>query len=98
MTATELGSVDVRGRTVVVMDVPLDLASGGRKVRKRRAGLAQAEKGLNLAVTSVMNFVIIWGGCEAQLSRFASKCFACSVPFGYLRNLALAINPTPLHA
>jgi hypothetical protein len=28
-------------------------------VRKRRAGLAQAEKGLNLAVISVMNLVII---------------------------------------
>lgn len=66
---------------VVLMEVPLDLASGGRKVRKRRAGLAQAEKGLNLAVTSVMNFVIILGGFEAQLSRFASKCCAWDIPF-----------------
>lgn len=61
LTATELGSVEVRGRRVVWMTVPLDLASGGRKVKKRRAGLAQAEKGLNLAVTSVMNFVIMLG-------------------------------------
>lgn len=81
LTATELGSVELRGRMDVVIEVPLDLASGGRKVRKRRAGLAQAEKGLNLAVTSVMNFVIILGGCEAQLSRFVGKCCACEVLF-----------------
>lgn len=39
--------------------VPFALALGGRNVRNRRAGLAQAENGLNLAVTSVMNLVII---------------------------------------
>lgn len=41
------------------MAMPLDRAFGGRNVKKRRAGLAQVEKGLNLAVTSVMNLVII---------------------------------------
>lgn len=44
------------------MAVPLARADGGRKVRKRRAGFAQTEKGLNLAVTSVINLVIILGG------------------------------------
>lgn len=42
-----------------MMSMPLDRAVGGSSVRKRRAGLAQVEKGLNLAVTSVMNLVII---------------------------------------
>jgi hypothetical protein len=39
--------------------VPLARTFGGRKVKNRRAGLAHVEKGLNLAVTSVMNLVII---------------------------------------
>lgn len=59
LTATELGSVDARGRSVVLMVVPLVLAFGGRSVRKRRAGLAQAENGLKRAVISVMNLVIM---------------------------------------
>lgn len=49
------------------MAVPFDRALGGRKVRNSRAGFAQAEKGLNLAVTSVMNLVIIAAdGCAAR--------------------------------
>lgn len=39
--------------------MPIDLALGGSCVRKSRAGLAHVEKGLNLAVTSVMYLVII---------------------------------------
>lgn len=39
--------------------VPFARTFGGRKVKNRRAGLAHVEKGLNLAVTSVMNLVII---------------------------------------
>lgn len=42
-----------------MISMPFDRAFGGSKVKKRRAGLAQVEKGLNLAVTSVMNLVII---------------------------------------
>lgn len=38
-------------------------------MRKRRAGLAQAEKGLNLALTSVMNFVIILAADWAREAR-----------------------------
>jgi hypothetical protein len=45
------------------MDVPFARALGGRKVRKRRAGFAQGEKGLNLAETSVINLVIILTVC-----------------------------------
>lgn len=41
------------------MFVPLARAFGGRNVRNSRAGFAQVENGLNLAETSVMNFVII---------------------------------------
>jgi len=43
------------------MLVPFARAFGGRNVRKRRAGLAQAENGLNFAVISVMNLVIMMG-------------------------------------
>jgi hypothetical protein len=58
-TRRELGSVEVRGRIVDVMVVPLARAFGGRNVRNKRAGFAQVENGLNLAETSVINFVII---------------------------------------
>lgn len=43
----------------MVIDVPFWRALGGRNVRKSRAGFAHAENGLNLAVTSVINLVII---------------------------------------
>jgi hypothetical protein len=58
-TRRELDSFEVRGRIVDVMFVPLARAFGGRNVRNSRAGFAQVENGLNLAETSVMNFVII---------------------------------------
>lgn len=64
-TRRELGSFEVRGRMVDVMVVPLARAFGGRNVRNRRAGFAQVENGLNLAETSVINFVII-SAAEAQ--------------------------------
>lgn len=66
LTFSELGTAVVRGRRVVLIFMPLALALGGRCVRKSRAGLAHGEKGLNLAVTSVMNFVIILADCDAQ--------------------------------
>jgi hypothetical protein len=59
LTLRELASGAVRGSSVVLIFIPVALALGGRWVRKSRAGFAHAEKGLNLAVTSVMNFVII---------------------------------------
>lgn len=59
LTLNELASVEFRGRRVVVIDVPLARALGGRNVRNSRAGFAHAENGLNLAVISVTNFVII---------------------------------------
>lgn len=69
LTRRELGSFESRGRIVVVMVVPFARAVGGINVRNRRAGFAQAENGLNLAVTSVMNLVIIlttWGAQGAS--------------------------------
>lgn len=66
LTCSELGSFESRGRIVVVMAVPFARAVGGINVRNRRAGFAQAENGLNLAVTSVMNLVIISTTWEAQ--------------------------------
>ena len=54
-----LGSVDWRGSSVVWMVMPVALALGGRKVRKRRAALAWREKGLNFVVTCVRNLEII---------------------------------------
>ncbi len=59
MIRRELVSGEFRGSMAVVMLMPFARAFGGIKVRNSRAGLAQAEKGLNLAVTSVMNLVII---------------------------------------
>ena len=41
------------------MVVPIARAFGGRKVRNNRAGLAQAEKGLNFTDTSVINLEIM---------------------------------------
>ncbi len=49
----------MRANIVEVIFMPFILASGGSWERNSRAGLAQVEKGLNLAVTSVMNLVII---------------------------------------
>lgn len=52
-------------------------------MRKSRAGLAQAEKGLNLAVISVMNLVIIVADVKSAYSlkmlvvsegRLTDKC------------------------
>lgn len=60
-TYSELGSFVVRGRRVELILTPMERAVGGSWVRKRRAGFAQAEKGLNLAVMSVMNLVIMAG-------------------------------------
>lgn len=59
LTFRELLSGEFLGKRLVWTVVPLARTFGGRNVRKRRAGFAQVEKGLNLAVTSVMNFVII---------------------------------------
>lgn len=72
LTRRELGSFESRGRIVVVMAVPFARAVGGINVRNRRAGFAQAENGLNLAVTSVMNLVIIsttWGRRARAIGR-----------------------------
>jgi hypothetical protein len=57
---------------VDVMLVPLARAFGGRNVRNKRAGFAQVENGLNLAETSVMNFVII-SAAEAQRANNSAK-------------------------
>lgn len=56
--------------------VPFARTFGGRKVRNRRAGLAHVEKGLNLAVTSVINLVIILavGGRGGHYG--AERCWA----------------------
>lgn len=58
----------------MLMTVPLARALGGRNVRKRRAGLAQAENGLNFAVISVMNLVIILGGLGVRAARQLTRC------------------------
>lgn len=60
--------MEFRGRTVDVIVVPLARAFGGMNVRKRRAGFAHVENGLNLAETSVMNLVIILT-TEAKVQR-----------------------------
>jgi hypothetical protein len=72
LTRRELGSWEFRGRMVDVMLVPLARAFGGRNVRNKRAGFAQVENGLNLAETSVMNFVII-SAAEAQRANNSAK-------------------------
>lgn len=84
LTAIELGSVEARGSSVVLIVVPVVLAFGGSSVRKRRAGLAQAENGLNRAVISVMNLVIILavglGLCRTPamvLSSGSDQKFVC---------------------
>lgn len=59
LTCRELGSVEFRGSRVVLIIMPFARAVGGRKVKNNRAGLADALNGLNLAVTSVINLVII---------------------------------------
>lgn len=51
---------------VDVIVVPFARAFGGRNVRNRRAGFAQAENGLNLAETSVINFVIILAASKGE--------------------------------
>lgn len=56
-----LGSVELRGSSDVVTLTPWLRTLGGRKMRKSRAGFAQGEKGLNFAVTSVINLVIMLG-------------------------------------
>lgn len=48
---------------------PFDRALGGKLDRKSRAGLAQAEKGLNLVLISVMNLVIIFSGVGDPLKE-----------------------------
>lgn len=60
-TCNEVFSVADRGSSFVLMAMPWLLAEGGRFVRKSRADLEPAEKGLNLVWTSVMNRVIILG-------------------------------------
>jgi hypothetical protein len=60
---SELGSVDVRGSSCVVMDMPDARAVGGKKERNSRADRARAEKGLKRVVTSVMKRVIILSRC-----------------------------------
>lgn len=58
---SEGGSVDVRGRRLVVnFKPPFARALAGRLARNSRVDLEAAENGLNLAVTSVMNLVIMF--------------------------------------
>lgn len=94
LTETELGSVDVRASTVVLMMVPFARASGGSSVRKRRAGFAQAENGLNLAVISVMNFVIILG--KMLYVKSAASVWSMRPKLAYAGNLLLlALSARP---
>lgn len=60
-TCNEVFSIADRGSSFELMAMPWLLADGGRCVRKSRADLEPAEKGLNLVWTSVMNRVIILG-------------------------------------
>lgn len=53
--------MEFRGRSWVVMFMPLERALGGRKERKSRAALALAEKGLKRVDTSVMKRVSMLG-------------------------------------
>lgn len=57
-------SVDARGsRLVVSFMPPLARALGGRLARNSRVDREAAENGLNFVFTSVMNLVIMLGGC-----------------------------------
>lgn len=58
LTSTKLGSLDIRGNSLVVTFM-VWRASGGRKDRNNRAVLALGEKGLKTVETSVRNRVII---------------------------------------
>jgi len=60
---TVLGSVDDLANTFVLIFMPFARAFGGRKERNSRAVLALGEKGLKTVETSVMNLVIMLGGC-----------------------------------
>ena len=55
----DAGSVENRGMSNVLTVVPPARTVGGRLERKSLADLERCEKGLNFAVISVMNLVII---------------------------------------
>ena len=59
LTSRELDSEEFWGRRTVLILVPFARALGGMRVRRRRAGFAQGENGLNLTEISDMNLVII---------------------------------------
>jgi hypothetical protein len=61
LTARLAGSVLVRGSILDSIFMPAARAFGGMSERKRRAGFARREKGLNFTRTSVRNRVIIAG-------------------------------------
>jgi len=66
------GSLLVLGSIFVSIIMPLARAFGGIRERKRRAGFARMEKGLNLTRTSVRNRVIMLqskGGVEDRWRR-----------------------------
>lgn len=62
---TRLFSLDMRGRSLVSIFIPVLRAPGGRKERKSRAVFALGLKGLKTVFTSVMNLVIMMAQCEA---------------------------------
>lgn len=64
LTCSEFFSAAERGSSLVWMTMPWLRAVGGRLVRKSRADLEWAEKGLILVLTSVMKRVIILGGLD----------------------------------
>lgn len=53
------GAVELRGKRLVLICMPLDRALGGRLLRKSLVARERIEKGLNLVFTSVINRVII---------------------------------------
>lgn len=92
LTRRELFSADVLGSSVVLILIPLARALGGRYVRKSRAGLAQAEKGLNLAVTSVRYLVSILAAERTKNCRFPWFNWRWRICRGGLRCLAALGN------
>lgn len=75
LTINELGSVALRGKSLVEMLMPFCLAFGGRNERNNRADLAVGEKGLNFVFTSVMKRVIILAA-RAGFRELARDLFA----------------------
>lgn len=75
LSFSELGSVDFWDSSVVLTAI-VCRAFGGSSERKSRAERAFGENGLNRVVTSVMNFVIILGGCGCSTG---GACISVSV-------------------